>query len=998
MEDENKKVEKITDSSSVETTENRTTTEETVKKNHNLLKNKYFWFGLAIAGFSGGYIVHDIIQKSHEVSVKEADKESLLKDVVNYASNMQSISINTEIDMYIKKTEGTVTTPYMLGQAVNFDIKDGEPYMIYSDGNIVHQFNGPRVARIYERYEEITGEDVTAYDNREDLTWVLKKYDKEKNIVDSLEVFNLIQEKQEDFDITGIFKVRGQTCYVLEGELQYADLLPYLKDMVCFNNGDKILESITRNGFYGFVTLYINAQTGEPERLFIDFSETARAFAEVDGGNEGWEASVGNFHFKLDYTNYNSVDEIDIDLSVKENAIDEMIFWERLKNGDLTYEELIYYMLILGYTKEDFDFYMNKMGITGAEYDKLLALFNFDAHGNPVFPILTPEQYNYLKELFGQGFDYEYYQKLLGISQSEYEYYLQFFAQIKDYGNYLFGVTLTKEQYTYYYNLIKLSDNNKAMYNKIVQFLQNNYKNIPNTLNQTDFEYYLKLFQSGKYDYKYFKQQFGWSQEDYNYYKAMYELILTYQANVKNGNAEYTNAYEYYKALINNMTNYHLYINDFKYDQLEFQYFLSTFSYSTNYDEYKDYIFPTRYDSPEYNSNNTFINGSLLTEAQYTYYNNLIKLTNNNKIAFNSVMNFIKNNYTKKHSTLTKQDFEYYLKLFQSGKYDYKYFKQQFGWSQEEYNYYKAIYELTISYRNSIGNGSATYTNDYEYYKALINSMDEYHLYINDFKYDQLEFEYYLSTFKYSANYNEYKDYVLSDSYKGSQYTYYKNIYNIINNHNNQFTSFEDFYKYVSNISYDTFVKEFHLNTYIASYDEKVGEDAEINSGVTDNGELSNKWYSYSFKYKDSVIGLPVLYKDFSSATGFNLSDGDLSTTISMNRTTSKDLYKNGSNNAISVILANKTGGNASIKDCKVISITISQSLSKDVLNDITLPSGIKIGDKKEKIDSLYGEPFNIQTNNGLVNYIYRSSGRNETMKLTFSNNKLTKVTFTYSD
>ena len=507
MENENKKVEKTTDSSSVKTTENRTTTEKTVKKNHNLLKNKYFWFGLAIAGFSGGYIVHDIIQKSHEVSIKEADKESLLKDVVNYASNMQSISINTEIDMYIKKTEGTVTTPYMLGQAVNFDIKDGEPYMIYSDGNIVHQFNGPRVARIYERYEEITGKDVTAYDNREDLTWVLKKYDKEKNIVDSLEVFNLIQEKQEDFDITGIFKVRGQTCYVLEGELQYADLLPCLKDMVCFNNGDKILESITRNGFYGFVTLYINTQTGEPERLFIDFSETARAFAEVDGGNEGWEASVGNFYFKLDYTNYNSVDEINIDLSVKENAIDEMIFWERLKNGDLTYEELIFYMMYLGYTKEDFDFYMNKLGVTGSEYERLLSLFNFDAKGNPVFPLLTPEQFNYLKELFGQGFDYEYYYKLLGISETEYQYYLQFFAQFQEYGNYTFGVTLTPEQYTYYDNLMKLSNNNKALYNQVVNLLKNNYKSKPTILSQKDFEYYLKLFEEGKYDYQYFKQK-----------------------------------------------------------------------------------------------------------------------------------------------------------------------------------------------------------------------------------------------------------------------------------------------------------------------------------------------------------------------------------------------------------------------------------------------------------------------------------------------------------
>ena len=42
-----------------------------------------------------------------------------------------------------------------------------------------------------------------------------------------------------------------------------------------------------------------------------------------------------------------------------------------------------------------------------------------------------------------------------------------------------------------------------------------------------------------------------------------------------------------------------------------------------------------------------------------------------------------------------------------------------------------------------------------------------------------------------------------------------------------------------------------------------------------------------------------------------------------------------------------------------------------------------------------YGDPYNKVSNGGLVNLTYRSSGKNETMKMVFSNNKLTKVTFT---
>lgn len=807
---------------------NNDDTEDSIKKKKlpAFLKNKYFWVGATVVAASGAYIAYDTISKLQATNANDVNKDDLLAGTVDYINKMKSISVTSEIDMFTKVTKGEVTTPYMLGQAVTFDVNTEDQNMIHSDGKIVWQNNGSRTSRRYERYEEIGSENTIAYDNREDLVWVLKNYENQSNIKDSLQIFDMLNTHKDDFKLTNIFKVRGKECYVLEAEVLYKDLLPYLKDMVCFPQGDEMLDTITRNGFYGFVTVYVNASTGEPERLYIDFSEVARAFADVDGKEEGWEAAISTFYFQLDFENYNAVDTIEVDLSVKENAIDEMIFWERLRNGDMTYEEMIFYMMLLGYNKTDFDYFMEKLGITGEEYDRLLTLFNFDASGNPIFPTLTKEQYDYLKKLFSTDLGYEYYFQLLGITEAEYKYYLQFFASISDYGDYTFSTTMT--------------------------------------------------------------------------------------------------------------------------------------------------------------------------QSEYDYYNILMKLSNSNKKYYDQVMNFIKANYEDVYDTLTQSTFEQYLKLF-SESHDYNFFKQKFNWTKEEYEYYKNIFNLIISNQAMIKSSNSGYTNEYEYYLNLISNMEDYYLYIDKYKYDQIEFQYYLSLFNCTLNYKDYKEYIASDSYDNSIYAHYKAIYDIIGNHTNQFTSFEDFYNYVASIDYETFIKEFNLNTYVSSYDDKVGEDAVADSGIHEGGTLSDKWYSYSFKYDGTVIGLPLKYSDFKSTTGFSLNDADGAKTLKNNATTNKTLYKNGSADSISVILSNTIGGPAEMDDCKITSITLSQTMSSKELSKVTLPFGVKIGDSLDSVKNAYGAPYSENISGGLTNYIYRSNGRNETMKLVFSNNKLTKVTFTYN-
>lgn len=790
------------------------------KKLLKLVKNKYILFGLLACAISGTYITIDVLNKKEDV-VKKADKSELLSSAYDYISNIDSVSINTTIDMFLKLTMDNVTSPYMLGQAVNYDIIANDPYMIHSNGKTVFQANGGRITKRYERYEEIGEETTKAYDNREDIIWVKRNYENERNIMDSLAIFELIKEQEDNFHIEELYKIKGKTCYVIEGEMQYKDLLPYLTDMVCFENGDRLLNAITRNGFYGFVKVYINVDTGFPERLYIDFSEVARAFAEVDGGNEGWSAAISTFYFQLDFSNYNSIENIEIDLSVKDNAIDEMIFWERLKNGDLTYEELVFYQMLFGYNKTEFDYYMEKMGVTQEEYDMFLTLFNFDANGNSQFPVLLQAEYNYLKGLFAQDLGYEYYYNLLGLSREEYEYYLNFFAVVPDYGNYMLFEGMSYEQYEYYKQVLNIANGSYEAYEQVMQYVQSSYKyEIPN-IKQSEFDYILNLF-AENHNYEYFKQQFNWTREQYE--------------------------------------------------------------------------------------------------------------------ALEQIFNFINNTYN----------------------------------SAIKYN--------------------TNFKSKYEYYQAIIYIMNKYELNLGTFSYTQREFEYYLSLFNYIGSYDNYGNYVIDNNATAA---YYQSLYNIIAQTTDRFETFQEFYNYIQQVGHDAFVQEFHIESYNGMYNPQVGEKAEITPGVNEGGELSNNWYSYSFKYNNAVIGLPVKYNDFVNATGFSLKSTEEGSQISAGNTATKTLYKDGTKNTIAVILENDSSAAKSITECTIVSITISQTLSDDEIGNFLLPSGIKIGDSITTVNLNYDEPYSSTTNGGLTSYIYRSSGRNETMKMTFSNNKLTKVTFT---
>lgn len=559
------------------------------KKIRRFLGSKYFIVAISVILISAAFIVFDIYRRGKTQTPEKLDKDQLLAESADYMEKMESIHVDTEVDIFIKHTQGTVTRPYMAGQSVEFTVCRKDPFMIHSDGNVVFQDEGERNSRIYERYETI-GEEITdAFDNKNDLIWSKKQYYSQPTIADSMGLFRLISDRCSDFDATRLFKVNGRQCYQIEGELQYADMLPYLKAIACTNEADLFLDRITRNGFYAFVNIYIDCETHLPARVFIDFSETARAFAEKDGKNEGFEAQIGAFHFKMDYSEYNSIDKIDIDLSVKENAIDELMFWERLRNGDLTYEEFVFYTNLFHITQADFDFYMKKMGCSKSEIDVLRQLFNFDKNGLPRLPKLSETEFRYMQNMFRTDKGWDFYQKVFGLSKDQYKYYLNFFANIKKYGTFKMFDKMTKSQYGYYKNLLKFGGYKYSNYKVTTGLLGANRNTNLGKVSQKKFDSFMDAFKAGR-GYKYFKDKYKWSREEYNSYKRIYDFIKQNYNEIRKNNPDIKNWYDVYEMIVKMMKDYNKNINDFNYTYSEFLYYSALTQKTDDYVSYKAWV------------------------------------------------------------------------------------------------------------------------------------------------------------------------------------------------------------------------------------------------------------------------------------------------------------------------------------------------------------------------------------------------------------------------
>lgn len=558
-------------------------------KIRKFLCSKYFIIAVMVILISAAFIIFDLYRRGKTETPEKLDKDKLLSEAAEYMDKMESIHVDSEVDIFVKQTQGTVTKPYMAGQSVAFDVCKKDLFMIHSDGNVVFQDEGERDSRRYERYETIGDEITDAFDNKNDLIWSKKQYYSQPTIADSMGLFRLINDHHEDFDATRLFKVNGRQCYQIEGELQYADMLPYLKAIACENEADLFLGRITRNGFYAFVNVYIDCETHLPARLYIDFSEVARAFAKKDGADEGFEAQIGAFHFKMDYSEYNSIDKIDIDLSVKENAIDELMFWERLRNGDLTYEEFIFYANLFHITQSDFDFYMKKMGCSQSEIDVLRQLFNFDKNGKPRLPKLSETEFKYMRNMFRTDKGWDFYKKALGLTKEQYKYYLNFFANIKKYGTFKMFDKMTKSQYSYYKNLLKFGGYKYSNYKNTTGLLGANKNTSLGKVNKNRFDSFMKGFKAGK-GYKYFKDKYKWTREEYNSYRRIYDFIKQNYNEIKKNNPDIDSWYDVYEMIVKMMKDYNKNIGDFNYSYSEFLYYTALTQNTDDYVSYKAWV------------------------------------------------------------------------------------------------------------------------------------------------------------------------------------------------------------------------------------------------------------------------------------------------------------------------------------------------------------------------------------------------------------------------
>ncbi len=462
--------------------------------------------------------------------------------------------------------------------------------------------------------------------------------------------------------------------------------------------------------------------------------------------------------------------------------------------------------------------------------------------------------------------------------------------------------------------------------------------------------------------------------------KSNYNTFITY-------NPDFHSEYHVYTAMIYLLNNYTNYGKDFDYTQSEFLYYTAMINHTGNNASYIDYLLGKIENNTI--SGNSFLNNyamNNMTQAQYDYYYILTQLAGKDAIIRNDLMGFISGFASYNYQPLSKNTFDKYFSEFQSGK-GQSYFCDKYGWNQKEYNYYKKMFSMIIKNQNNISN-SGNYTSSYEYYKDLLDAMSGYQLYQKDFQYSKIEFDYYISLYQSVSGYMSYKDYVANSDYSTSTYEFYSSIYNTNIKLQEKFKTFEEFFAYVNSVGYEAMLIEFELDSYVAAYDDKVGEDAEDASGIN-KGELSNKWYSYSFSYKDDILGIPFAVNHLLEKSGFQCNQKDMP--IAEGKEINITLIKGKS--IINAVVKNNKNKEIPVKECDVISISISQNMSEEDLKDFEFPAGIKIGDKKDKIENVYGAPYDQNSSKGLTHFYYRSSKKNETMKMIFSNNVLTKIT-----
>lgn len=805
---------------------------------------------LCAGGFIAWDVVHNRTQATDSVTV-----ESLLENASQQLHDMSAIRVDIKEDCYIEVTKGTIMTPYVCGEDITSDITS-DPYLLHIDGYTVHQANSSRNRNLYEKYLEISAGTTTAYTNRDDLIWTKDTYESQNTIFDSFDFYDMALEHADDFEIVGTFNVDNAKCYDIQGELFYEDMLPYIDDLTVFEDGKAFWNSIQRNGFYAWVHIYVDIDTHQVRQLYIDFKDIAQAFADKDGVADGTSTIVSTFYMKVKYSRYNGFKDITINQSIKEQAIDAEEFLRRLANGELSYEDAIYYEALFGYTLKDFEYYAKQLGLTQEQYEYLKSIFNFDAYGKPQFPSFTEAQFETFKQAFAAGYDYNYFYETFGWTEAEYNYYKAFFTTFTDYGAYAIFQTMTEQEFVYYYNLIQLSGNTEYSYQKLMNFITSVYTYNPVLLTQVDFEYIQSLFTTDQ-GYQYYKDLMGWTQGEYNFYKTLFTFIQA-NANVYTNSNVYQNSYQYYCALITAINNYSQYTSTFKFTVSEYNYYSTIFNYVSTYSDYQMYI------------------------SDYESYINYVSGNNN------------------------------------GGSYN--------GNSSTQYN----------------GNGNTSY-----------------------------------NTFASTSS---------------ATYNYYRRLYEQIGGTNSQYKTFKEFIQYITTHGANPVVNNQIVSVYVPDYDGKLGEDRIGSGGISSNGQLSDKWYSFSMKYNDYIISLPCSYSELVGVIGYQLRDADASKILSAGDTINKNLFKDGK--SIAVVLKNKTNSEKSLADCTVCSITINKDISDSA--KFEFPDGVKIGDSYSEVESKYGEASNEAKTSNTTTYTYNSSVRNENMKIAVKDGKVIKITYTY--
>lgn len=157
--------------------------------------------------------------------------------------------------------------------------------------------------------------------------------------------------------------------------------------------------------------------------------------------------------------------------------------------------------------------------------------------------------------------------------------------------------------------------------------------------------------------------------------------------------------------------------------------------------------------------------------------------------------------------------------------------------------------------------------------------------------------------------------------------------------------------------------------TTIEETNENKDKNDKTNEETNEDGTVSNdttkivkekdlpKWTKCNVKIGENEFNLPISYKNFKKATGYEITDFPDDYTLESMQTV--DFYAMKDGKTMKITIQNNNSDSYAISDCTVTTITVSNNTDLyEPPTDLVFPENIILGSSEEEVKEKIGDPF----------------------------------------